>query len=143
MEEAIVTDIKKLRVVSEDTTQEEVDGLNLVSRLIKANSTAWSKGCGLAAIQIGIPLRFAWLRYNGKDHILLNPEIVKEWGEHIEKEGCLSIPDKHTNVKRAWTIEYISGGIKRKKRKVSGYLARIIQHEIDHMNGTLNIDKSV
>ena len=67
----------------------------------------------------------------------MNPKILKTWGEDIADEGCLSIPNKYIPVKRAITIEYVSGG---KKKKVSGFLARLIQHEIDHMDGKLITD---
>ena len=136
----IVTDQKILRQVSKDTTQEEVDKLELVRKIQEANKTAWTKGAGLAAIQIGIPLRFAWYRIEDKEGTLLNPKILTEFGKEILEEGCLSIPHKYTKVERAYSIEYLTNG---KKKKANGFKARLIQHEIDHMNGILNIDKAV
>jgi peptide deformylase len=136
----IITDQNILRQVSKDTNQYEIDRLELVKKIQEANKTAWTKGAGLAAIQIGIPLRFAWYKFENKEGILLNPIITKSFGEDIKDEGCLSIPNKYTKVKRAWSIEYITNG---KKKKASGFLARLIQHEIDHMNGILNIDKLI
>lgn len=136
--DTIVTDIDKLRQKSAETTMREVERMRLIDRLRRANSKAWTDGVGLAAIQIGVPLRFAWYRYNNKDGILLNPKIIKGWGESIMEEGCLSIPNKHTPVKRFVTIEYESNG---KKKVANGFLARIIQHEIDHFDGILNIDR--
>ena len=134
----IITDIKKLRQVSRETTAQEVSDLNLVHCLREANKKAWTNGAGLAAIQIGIPVRFSWYVVNGREQTLLNPVILNKWGSDIQKEGCLSIPNTWRNVDRAWTIEYLNRG---KKRKVSGFEARLIQHEIDHMDGILIIDK--
>ena len=130
--DVIITDLKILSQISRPTSYKEVQELELESKLIRASKTAWIKGAGLAAIQIGFPLRFAWYIHNNKCHTLLNPEIINKWGEDMRDEGCLSIPNFWKSVTRAWTIEYLSGG---KKRKISGFEARLIQHEIDHMNG--------
>lgn len=135
----IVTDDKTLRQISLHTTQEEVDDLKLVERLKAANGTAWTNGCGLSAIQIGIPVRFAWFIWKGKEHTLLNPEITMQRGSFVNvKEGCLSIPNSWANVKRYTMIEYTTNG---KKKRAQGMKAVIIQHEIDHMNGILNTDE--
>lgn len=134
----IVTDFKILRQVSKPTSLQEVDSLKLVSKLIKDNKTAWTKGAGLSAIQIGIPLRFAWYRYQDKDGVLLNPIILKKYGNAIQQESCLSIPNRSVEVERALDIEYLTNG---KKKKAHGFLARLIQHEIDHMDGILIVDK--
>ena len=134
---SIVTDKKILHQISLPTTREEIERLDLIKRLREATKTAWTKGAGLAAIQIGIPLRFAWYIFQGKERVLFNPKILKSWGEYIEKEGCLSIPNIWFVIERAYTIKYVSNG---KKKKVSGFEARLIQHEIDHMNGILLTD---
>ena len=130
----IVTDKKILIQISHPTTMEEVNNLNLVFKLRNANETAWIDGCGLAAIQIGIPLRFAWFKYKDREEVLLNPNITFKIGEVEDYEGCLSIPNNYFKVKRAYQIEYISGG---KIKKAKGFKAKIIQHEIDHMDGIL------
>lgn len=135
----IITDIEFLRQKSTVTTMGEVEQLKLIERLQYANGRAWTEGSGLAAIQIGVPLRFAWYRHNGKEGILLNPRITKGYGECMMREGCLSLPNKYTWVKRFVTIDYETNG---KKKTANGFLARIIQHEIDHMCGILNIDKA-
>jgi len=136
----IETNQKKLRKISRETSTQEVADLLLIDRLRAQNKAAWTDGCGLAAIQIGVPLRFAWYKCNGKEGVLLNPKILKTWGSSVEREGCLSIPNKYVMVDRAVTIEYLNNG---KKKKANGFLARLIQHEIDHMCGILNIDKAV
>jgi peptide deformylase len=131
----IVTDKNILHQISLPTTYNEVESLGLVKKLREANKTAWTKGCGLAAIQIGIPLRFAWyIATNKKEYTLLNPIILQKWGTDIKSEGCLSIPNLYKDVARAWTIKYSTNG---KIKIVSGFEARLIQHEIDHMDGKL------
>jgi peptide deformylase len=141
MSDCIVTNEKDLRQLSIITTMEEAKELRLRQRLKSANKTAWTKGAGLTAIQIGVPLRFAWFSINGSDEILLNPEIVDVKGQHIFKnEGCLSIPESYIDTERYSYIEYISEG---KLKKAMNFKAVLIQHEIDHMNGTLNIDRKL
>ena len=134
----IVFDKNKLKVKSRETSVEEVSRLKLVERLKASNATAWTDGCGLAAVQIGVNVRFAWFIYKGTEHTLLNPEIIFKIGKYTHEEGCLSIPNNYSNVVRYDEIEYITGG---KKRKAKGHKAAIIQHEIDHMNGVIITDK--
>ncbi len=134
----IITDRKFLRQVSQPTTPNEVYDLKLIERIQEATKTAWTRGCGLAAIQIGVPLRFAWYRYAGKEGVLYNPIITARYGEHTDKEGCLSIPKRWTSVSRAYEIEYTTNG---KRKSARGFLARLIQHEIDHMDGILVDEK--
>jgi len=130
--------LKILRTISKKTNEEEIEKLNLVNRLKEANQDGWTTGCGLSAIQIGVPLRMAYLNFSGKEEILINPEIVCAIGKIMWKEGCLSIPDVWIDIERKYEIEYISNG---KKKKAKHVKAIAIQHEIDHMNGILIIDK--
>lgn len=140
MMDKIITDIKELRTVSEPTSMTEVKELNLKKRLRKMVKTAWIKGAGLAAIQIGVPLRFALLILDGKEEILINPRIVIGKGKRIFKnEGCLSIPHSYVDTERFYYIEYLSGN--NKIKKAINFKAILIQHEIDHMDGILNIDR--
>ena len=146
MTDQIITSLKKLRKISKPTTPQEVRELELVRRLREANKTAWTKGCGLAAIQIGIPLRFAWFKWGEQSFVLANPEIVSFHGSFKAKEeGCLSIPHTWIRKKRWYKIKYTMDGFGEKGRVyiAKNFKARIIQHEIDHMNGILNIDKAV
>lgn len=129
---------KTLRQVSKEINPDEVNSECLVDRLRLMNKKAWTDGCGLAAIQIGVPVRVAYLVLDGKEEILINPKIITGLGRVVRKEGCLSIPNTYTEVKRYYEIEYESAG---KKKKAKGFKANVIQHEIDHMDGILNIDK--
>lgn len=135
MPDEIVLDRTVLSQVSRETTIEEIESLDLVNRLRAANKTAWTKGSGLAAIQIGVPVRFAWyIDPQGKERTLINPVIIKSYGVEVAKEGCLSIPHEWIPVSRALCIEYTSSG---KLKRARGFEARLIQHEIDHMDGKL------
>ena len=137
----IITDKKYLRQKSIDITEDDAID-NIVKQLKENNETAWTKGCGLAGIQIGINKRIAWLKINDEELILINPEITK-YGESrsIELEGCLSIPNTLTKVRRSDYIEIVTNSFTQEKKHYSGFIAKVIQHEIDHMNGILNIDK--
>lgn len=136
--DVIITDQEFLRKVSTETTQEEVRELRLLGRLQKSNRQAWTKGCGLSAVQIGIPIRFAFAIFEKKHFTLLNPEIQEGFNLFTSKEGCSSIPNKWMNVRRFDRIVYVSHGM---TRKALGRKAVMIQHEVDHMNGILIIDK--
>ena len=100
-------------------------------------------GIGLAAPQIGIPLRLMIIEIEGELTTLVNPEIVKAQGEWEPEEGCLSIPGYVANVKRAWAVT-----VKAKNRqgrdvrvKGEGLFGQALQHEIDHLDGILYIDR--
>ena len=102
-------------------------------------------GVGLAAPQIGIAKRIAIVDIDDKHGKieLINPEIVEEEGEQVGPEGCLSFPDLYGDVKRA---DYVKVRAQNRKGKwyeleARGFLARAIQHEIDHLNGVLFTSK--
>lgn len=145
----IITDKQVLRQISKPTSVEEVKTLNLKQQIIDAMKSAWVPGIGLAAIQIGIPLRYGYIfiqRMNGKifELELINPVITRREQRFINPyEGCLSIPNKWTNTNRFYDITFstvTSGGVE-ELRSVSGIEALAVQHEIDHMNGILNTDR--
>ena len=105
-------------------------------------------GLGLAANQVGSPHRLfvanpAEDRNPAKLVVMLNPELVETEGEIIAEEGCLSIPDFREDVRRARRV--LLRGIDRTGRPfdVEGdhLLARIFQHEMDHLNGLLFVDR--
>ena len=141
MVDKIITDDKLLRQTSLPTTIGEVESLNLIPRLMAACATAWTPGRGLAAIQIGIPIRAAWFRWGAKDFVLINPEIVRFVSKvKTMTEGCLSIPNSWVSIRRAYKIKYMNNGV---LYTAKGDKAQIIMHEIDHMNGILNTDKGI
>ena len=103
-------------------------------------------GIGLAAPQVGKSIQLAVIKTKDGALALANPKITRfslrqEFGE----EGCLSIPGVYGSVKRSRTIRVRALDRRGKKLnfKASGLFARVIQHEIDHLNGILFIDKAV
>jgi len=110
-----------------------------------------SNGVGLAAPQVGVLLRFfvAELPEDeetgdpAETYILFNPEIVKGRGEQVGYEGCLSIPGYIGEVARQdWvTVQGVDERGQAVRLKLEGYLARVFQHEIDHLDGVLFTDR--
>ena len=100
-------------------------------------------GVGLAAPQVGIPLRVIVIGIPGEEDIaLINPEIVRRTGERLVDEGCLSVPGYFGEIKRAESV-VVKGRDQNGKEmhiKADGLLAQALQHEIDHLNGVLYID---
>ncbi len=98
---------------------------------------------GLSAPQIGELLRVIIYREDEKIHTLINPKILKKEGKIIIEEGCLSIPGVYGDVERANKILVSGVSITGKKIEVEkeGLPAVIIQHEIDHLDGILFIDR--
>lgn len=100
-------------------------------------------GIGIAAPQVGVSKRIIIVDDNGNDWILINPEIVWLSDLLIDfEEGCLSVPGVFDNVKRPESIKVKYRNAKGKPilEKVDGLLARIVQHEIDHLDGVLFVD---
>jgi len=102
-------------------------------------------GVGLAAPQINVSQRIIICNVDNKFYSFINPEIVKSSKETSSiEEGCLSLPNIYGEVERPEKIilKAIDSDGKKIKLKVFGLLARIIQHEIDHLDGILFIDKA-
>lgn len=99
-----------------------------------------SLGVGLAAPQVGESLKFFVAAHENKKYVIVNPKIVwRSFENEIDIEGCLSIPNFQKQVERSKTIGIIAQNRYGDKieMEVTGYLARIFQHEIDHLNGIL------
>jgi peptide deformylase len=106
-------------------------------------------GIGLAAIQVGEPLRIVTIDLSKEDdpekapQVFLNPEILASSDERsIYEEGCLSIPDYYAEVERPAkvTVRYLGLDGQTHEIEADGLLATCLQHEIDHLNGVLFID---
>jgi peptide deformylase len=100
-------------------------------------------GVGLAAPQIGVPLRVIVIEHEDQLYTVVNPEIVKNTGEITDEEGCLSAPHWQGPVSRASSL-VVKGRDRNGKEvriKAEGWLARIFQHEVDHLDGTLFLDR--
>lgn len=107
-----------------------------------------AKGCGLAATQIGVPLRIFVVDCAGEDEpsellVFINPEIVETEGTQTWNEGCLSFPGVNEEIKRAErvTMRALDRNGKPFEVTADGLLAVALQHELDHLNGSLMIDK--
>ncbi len=107
-------------------------------------------GLGLAAVQVGVPVRLFIYDEKPRDEkgekhysVMINPEIAYAEGEVKEEEGCLSIPEYRDMVVRSAVVR-VKGLSKRGEPveiRAEGLLARVFQHEIDHLNGVLFIDR--
>ena len=98
---------------------------------------------GLAAPQVGIPLRVIVIGIpEEEDIVLVNPKIVRKKGERLVGEGCLSIPGYTGQVTRAESVtaKGLDQSGKEIRIKADGLLAQALEHEIDHLNGTLYLD---
>jgi peptide deformylase len=118
-----------------------------IHRLIQdmIDSMRAASGVGLAAPQVGVPLRVIVIGLPDEEPFaLINPEIVKRSGERKVEEGCLSLPGYRTeNLTRSVTV--VAKGLDPSGRKVrvkgqNDLLAQALEHEIDHVNGVLYIE---
>ena len=103
-----------------------------------------ASGIGLAAPQVGVPLRVAVIEMPGDEVIvLINPEIVKKQGERLVQEGCLSIPGYHGEISRSVWVKVKAKNRHGRDIRLKGeeLLAQALEHEIDHLNGVLYIDR--
>ncbi len=120
--------------------------LNLIDDMIETMREA--DGVGLAANQVGVPKRIlvaSDCREDGGVYELINPQCEKAEGEEVGVEGCLSVPGQYGEVPRHQKI--IVSALNRKGEKIrlelEGLPARILLHEMDHLDGVLFVDKAV
>ncbi|HYE88746.1 MAG TPA: peptide deformylase [Vicinamibacterales bacterium] len=127
-----------------DAITPEVD--RLITDMIETMYAA--PGIGLAAPQVGVSLKIFVIDLSlGKDpaalHVMLNPEFVERDGMQLEEEGCLSIPGFNATVARPKRV--VVKGLNRDGDEYTiegtGLLARALQHEIDHLNACLFVDR--
>lgn len=102
-------------------------------------------GVGLAAPQVGKSLQLCVIEIENEIFIIINPVIEKLWGNETTRgEGCLSFPGKFLPVKRYDKIKISAIDANGKKQiiRARGILSRALQHEIDHLSGTLFVDRT-
>ncbi len=119
---------------------------NIIKLLDNMRETMYAaKGVGLAAPQIGVSKRVVVVDVGDGLYELINPEIIKSRGRELGAEGCLSIPGIIGDVPRATSIvvRALNREGKMMEYRVKGYAARAFQHEIDHLDGILFIDKAI
>jgi len=124
-----------------DVTSKELQKLipELTELMIK------SDGLGIAAPQVAQSIRLIIVRYRDDNLALVNPKITnKSILKEIDEEGCLSVPNIYGQVKRCKkiTVKYQDPSGKLRKLTGEGLFARVIQHEVDHLDGILFIDKA-
>ncbi|MBR5229041.1 MAG: peptide deformylase [Firmicutes bacterium] len=129
---------KVCRPVGEITDRIQV----LIDDMIETMNEA--QGVGIAAPQVGVLRRIFIVDIGDGPIVLINPEILEMSGEQEDMEGCLSVPGKAGNVKRANYVKI--KGLDREGNEVihegTELLARAFQHEYDHLDGILYIDKA-
>ena len=113
----------------------------LIGDMIEAMHEA--QGVGLAAPQVGVPLRVIVIELPGEETLaLVNPQIVKRLGQRPIVEGCLSVPGYRGEIERS--IKVVAKGLDRHGREVrikgEELMAQVLEHEIDHLNGVLYFD---
>ena len=141
-----------LRKEAEDITPDYPELKELVQNMFETNERA--DGVGLAAPQIGLPIRVVIVdlrplaedmpEYADFKRAYINGYIVEEEGETIlMDEGCLSLPGIHEKVPRAEKvrIQYVDEDFVEHDEWVEGFLARVIQHEFDHLDGKVFTDR--
>lgn len=104
------------------------------------------EGVGLAAPQVGLPLRLFIMSVTGKTEdvrVIINPELSEQRGEEEKEEGCLSLPEIRAKIIRATSLQLTGMNPEGKpiSEKLEGFPARIVQHENDHLDGILILDR--
>lgn len=116
-----------------------------VRRLVEDmyETMAAAEGVGLAANQVGQAIRLAVVEAEGARVTMINPVVAEASGKATQEEGCLSIPDVYAEVTRPERIvlEATGGDGQPFRLEADGLLARAIQHEIDHLDGILFLDR--
>lgn len=133
--------LRKRTEVVKNPESPEIKGLiaDMIATMKKAN------GIGLAAPQVGAPFRIFTANVEDKIYVFINPEVKNlSQDESSFEEGCLSVQEIWGPVVRPkkLTIKALDENGKPVKIRAKGLLARVIQHEMDHLNGTLFIDKA-
>lgn len=143
---------KLLKLKSKKVKIEDIKSPTMIELIENMEKTMMLKNAaGLAAPQIGEGIRLIILYNENKNIIMINPEIVKKsWSKETEMEGCLSVLNKKNEIyyrkvsrhKKIICLYFDENG-KKQKIEASGMLSRAIQHEIDHLDGILLIDKII
>lgn len=137
----------RLKMKSKPVTQFDPSFKELAADMTETMRNA--NGVGLAAIQIGEPIRMMVMdeqfdqEDKGEARVLFNPEVLEEEGTETIEEGCLSIPDVREEIERSFKVKVKYQDLEGKEQvsEYEGLLARCVLHEIDHMNGLLFIQK--
>lgn len=134
---------KILREKTKDINEFNHELISTVSDMFKILEI--EGGVGLAAPQIGNLSSIFLVKIEDKPYVFINPKIIETEGEQYNYEGCLSIPGIREKIKRAKRVKVEAyneyGKVFTVDTKTNELLAQVIQHEYDHLNGTLFIDR--
>lgn len=151
--------VREIRKFPDQVLRRKTDRVEAVDKTIERliddmiETMYAAPGVGLAANQVGVPLQLAVIdittredREKGRQKpvvVIINPEIISMEGSVVEEEGCLSIPDYAESVKRAAKVRVRAQDRSGKsfEMEAEGLLAKALQHEIDHLNGLLFVDR--
>lgn len=126
--------------VTDDTMDKALAAMELFPAMMETHN-----GMGLAAPQVGISLRFFVINYGGRTYNCINPEIIKwDTKTDVGNEGCLSYPtDLPLPITRTERIKvrYTDATGKKCTHYMQGTMARVFQHELDHLNGITYLDR--
>ena len=128
---------KRVRIIGDSVRK-------LVSDMLETKHSVPGR-VGLAAPQVGVSLRVIVIGMPGEeDIVLINPEVVRRKGERLVNEGCLSVPGYIGEIKRAEsvTVKGLDQNGREIRIKADELLAQALEHEIDHLNGVLYIDRA-
>jgi len=142
--------VRPITVLGDDVLRQrakrvpQVDGS--IERLVEdmIDTMRDANGVGLAAPQVGVPLRVVVIGIPGEEIItLINPEIVKRSGERTVTEGCLSVPGYWAEVTRSVSVTVKARDLQGRQVRIKAkddLLAQALEHETDHINGVLYVD---
>jgi peptide deformylase len=143
--EIVIYPDKVLKTKAEHVLNIDLAVVNLAEDMARTMYEA--PGVGLAAPQVGEPRRLIVVDQTaGKEEghliVVVNPEIIEKEGVQVDSEMCLSVPDTSIDVSRAERILVKGVDLKGNELRIEaeGFLARIFQHEIDHINGVVILD---
>ena len=143
----------KLRYIGDSILRRQTEPIKVFDQFLKTfvnnmiKTMHQEEGIGLAAPQIGyskkvLVVDISAIKEDEKPLVFINPEIVDATGEAILEEGCLSIPEVREDVERPEKIKlkYFDETGRNFEDEYDGWMARVLQHEIDHLNGILFVD---
>jgi len=128
---------EKLKQISKTVPVEDMKKARKIARNMFLLLQKHPLGCGLAAVQVGILKQVFIIRHKGFHLMVINPEILSYSEEKSDyEEGCLTYPDQYKVISRSESIDVkFHSGTEIIKMKLEGFIARIFQHEYDHLHG--------
>lgn len=125
------------KILSQESKEASEEDVRLVKKIMRKTCRKL-KGIGIAAPQVGYLVRVIFIDYKGLGYFMVNPKITHRSEEtNTGSEGCLSYPGVYCDVERhsEITVKYTTEDNLQREESFSGLHARVIQHEIDHLNG--------